>query len=218
MIVNTKSTSRTRYGSIAVCHGDIKLANFLAHKLARTSAFTRVLKFDELDGLIAVMKQNEIQIVLIQANIRRYDFEEILKSVLSVSPLTKVIPIFAPQHPTSAMGEMAIWRSVEKNLDLVVEASYGFDENEDNEYAIALQRMRETELPDGPIRLSPREMEVLIGICLGKTGIQIGQELYIAPDTVKSHIKRLYRKLEVSSRAAAMRAAHRNGLLDLTKL
>ena len=61
-------------------------------------------------------------------------------------------------------------------------------------------------------------MEVLIGICLGKTGVEIGQELFISPDTVKSHIKRIYRKLEVHTRAAAMLAAHRNGLLDVTDL
>lgn len=212
------AVKRVNYGSIAVCHSDINLINFLANKLSKTQVFDRVLKFDELADLQAVLKQNPVDIVLVQANIRRYDFEVILKSLLNMSPQTKVFPIFAPQHPGSTAGEATIWRALERTLDLTPDLIYGFDEGEDNEYAIALKRYREGEPVNSAIHLSPREMEVLIGICLGKTGVEIGQELFIAPDTVKSHIKRIYRKLEVRTRAGALLAAHRNGLLDVSKL
>lgn len=209
---------REKYGSVAVCHADIRLVNFLTLKLTRSECFDRILKFDELADLQAVLKQNPIEIVLIQANIRRYDFEFILKSLLNLSPQTKVVPIFAPLHPGTAAGEISIWRAIERTLEIMPNVSFGFDEGEDNQYAIALQRYRQTAPPDTAIRLSPREMEVLIGICLGKTGIEIGQELFIAPDTVKSHVKRIYRKLAVNNRTAAMLAAHRNGLLDVSQL
>jgi DNA-binding CsgD family transcriptional regulator len=211
-------SKKTKYGSIAVCHSDLKLTNFLALRLVKVEVFDRVLKFGELADLISVLKQNEIEIILIQANIRRYDFETILKAVLKLAPKAKVVPIFAPIHPGSAAGEVSIWRTIERALDITPELIYGFDEDDDNEYAIALKRYREAEPVQTAIRLSPREMEVLIGICLGKTGVEIGKELFIAADTVKSHIKRIYRKLEVRTRAGAMLAAHRNGLLDVTQL
>lgn len=218
MLETSNVKKKINYGSIAVCHSDPKLINFLATKLAKTEVFDRVLKFDELADLQAVLKQNPIEIVLVQANIRRYDFELVLKSLLSLSPQSKVVPIFAPIHPGSTVGEVSIWRAVERTLEITPDLIYGFDEGEDNEYAIALKRHREAEPTAAAIHLSPREMEVLIGICLGKTGVEIGQELFIAPDTVKSHIKRIYRKLSVKTRAGAMLAAHRNGLLDVTDL
>ena len=213
-----ENRKKERYGAIAVCHSDMRLTNFLHLKLVKVEVFHRVLKFDELADLLAVLKQNEIEIVLIQANIRRYDFENILKAILNLSPKTKVVPIFAPKHPGSVAAEVSIWRSVEKTLDITPDLIYGFDDQDHNEYAIALKRHREADPVRSAIHLSPREMEVLIGICLGKTGVEIGQELFISPDTVKSHIKRIYRKLEVHTRAAAMLAAHRNGLLDVTDL
>lgn len=217
MTSSTLTTSE-KYGSIAVCHSDLRLVDFITSRLAKTKVFDRILKFDELADLQSVLKQNQIEFVLIQANIRRYDFEVILKAILGMSPQTKVIPIFAPQHPGSVAGETSIWRAIERTLEISPDLIYGFDEGEDNEYAIALKRHRDAAPTTAAIHLSPREMEVLIGICLGKTGVEIGQELFISPDTVKSHIKRIYRKLSVRTRAAALLAAHRNGLLDVSQL
>ena len=85
----------------------MRLTNFLHLKLVKVEVFHRVLKFDELADLLAVLKQNEIEIVLIQANIRRYDFENILKAILNLSPKTKVVPIFAPKHPGSVAAEVS---------------------------------------------------------------------------------------------------------------
>ncbi|MGF2952418.1 LuxR C-terminal-related transcriptional regulator, partial [Mycobacterium sp. THU-M116] len=42
----------------------------------------------------------------------------------------------------------------------------------------------------------------------------IAAELYLAPSTVKTHVQRLYEKLGVGDRAAAVAAAMRRGLLE----
>ncbi len=62
--------------------------------------------------------------------------------------------------------------------------------------------------------LSPREREVLDFIALGHSVPSIAAELYLAPSTVKTHVQRLYEKLGVSDRAAAVAAAMRRGLLE----
>jgi DNA-binding NarL/FixJ family response regulator len=51
--------------------------------------------------------------------------------------------------------------------------------------------------------LTERERQVLEGIADGLTNSQIGQQIYIAEDTVKTHARRLFRKLRVDSRTAA---------------
>jgi DNA-binding NarL/FixJ family response regulator len=52
--------------------------------------------------------------------------------------------------------------------------------------------------------LSDRQKEILLGLVDGKTYSAIGKELFISPHTVKCHIKKLYRVLEVNNKAEAI--------------
>lgn len=62
--------------------------------------------------------------------------------------------------------------------------------------------------------LSTREHEVLNFIAEGRSIPAIAAELYLAPSTIKTHVQRLYEKLGVGDRAAAVAAAMRCGLLE----
>ena len=66
---------------------------------------------------------------------------------------------------------------------------------------------------DGPA-LSPRELQVLQGFARGLSIPALAAELYLGPSTVKTHTQRLYEKLGVSDRAAAVAEAMRRGLLE----
>ncbi|GEL19876.1 response regulator transcription factor [Pseudonocardia asaccharolytica] len=67
-------------------------------------------------------------------------------------------------------------------------------------------------LVDRPL-LSPREVQVLRLVAEGRSASEIGDELSLTVATVKSHLQRIYEKLEVSDRAAAVAVAMRRGLL-----
>jgi DNA-binding NarL/FixJ family response regulator len=58
--------------------------------------------------------------------------------------------------------------------------------------------------------LSIRESQVLQSISEGKSYSKIAKELFISKETVKTHIKNIYRKLEVVSKADAIRVANKN--------
>jgi two-component system, NarL family, nitrate/nitrite response regulator NarL len=62
--------------------------------------------------------------------------------------------------------------------------------------------------------LSSREREVLRLIARGRSIAGIAEDLCVAPSTVKTHIQRLYDKLGVSDRGAAVAEAMRRGLLE----
>jgi DNA-binding NarL/FixJ family response regulator len=55
--------------------------------------------------------------------------------------------------------------------------------------------------------LSERETELLQGLVQGETYTSLAKKLFISPHTVKTHIKNIYKKLHVHSRATAVRVA-----------
>jgi DNA-binding NarL/FixJ family response regulator len=64
-----------------------------------------------------------------------------------------------------------------------------------------------------PPALSEREMQVLAGMSRGRSNSEIGRELYLSEDTVKTHARRLFRKLGAADRAQAVALGFRWGLV-----
>lgn len=62
--------------------------------------------------------------------------------------------------------------------------------------------------------LSPRELEVLTVLALGKSSKEIARELYLSEPTIKTHLASIYRKLEVNNRLAAIIVARENSWLS----
>ena len=64
------------------------------------------------------------------------------------------------------------------------------------------------------VSLSVREMQVLTGMSQGKSNAQIGRELYLSEDTIKTHARRLFRKLGAKDRAEAVATGFRRGIMS----
>lgn len=63
--------------------------------------------------------------------------------------------------------------------------------------------------------LSPRETEIIRLMADGRSNREIGRTLHVSEATVKTHLVRMYAKLEVTDRAAAVSAAYQRGLLTV---
>jgi DNA-binding NarL/FixJ family response regulator len=63
------------------------------------------------------------------------------------------------------------------------------------------------------VALTERELQVLRGMADGKSNAEIGRELFVSEDTVKTHARRLFRKLGARDRAHAVAAGFRAGLV-----
>ncbi|MFN8079551.1 MAG: response regulator transcription factor [Kineosporiaceae bacterium] len=61
--------------------------------------------------------------------------------------------------------------------------------------------------------LTEREMQVLTGMSRGRSNAEIGKELFLSEDTVKTHARRLFRKLDAADRAQAVAVGFRWGLV-----
>jgi LuxR family transcriptional regulator, maltose regulon positive regulatory protein len=75
------------------------------------------------------------------------------------------------------------------------------------------QSMPSFQMELSPI-LSPREMQVLAHLKEGLSNAEISDLLYIAPSTIKTHIKNICVKLEVNNRTKAIAKATSMGILN----
>jgi DNA-binding NarL/FixJ family response regulator len=80
----------------------------------------------------------------------------------------------------------------------------------------AARRIRPHSRPEaagGMPVLTERELQVLRGMSRGRSNAEIGKELYLSEDTVKTHARRLFRKLGAADRAQAVAMGFRWGLV-----
>jgi DNA-binding NarL/FixJ family response regulator len=78
--------------------------------------------------------------------------------------------------------------------------------------SVASTLVRQVREP-APPALSAREAEVLRLVAQGRTNAEIGKRLYISEATVKTHLLRIFSKLDVDDRTAAVTTAMTHGLI-----
>jgi DNA-binding NarL/FixJ family response regulator len=79
--------------------------------------------------------------------------------------------------------------------------------------AVTAARLQSGEFwPGAYLGLTQRESEVLQLMVRGLSNRAIGQQLYIGEETVKTHSRSIYRKLDVSDRSQAIAVALREGI------
>ena len=62
--------------------------------------------------------------------------------------------------------------------------------------------------------ITHRELEVLRLVASGRSTGEIARALWVTDETVRTHVRRLLRKLDARTRAHAVSIAYRRGLLD----
>ena len=132
--------------------------------------------------------------------------------VLLVSAVTDGAVVFRALEEGAA-GYLAKDAPRSEIIDAVLQVSRGGTVVPPELAAGLADQIRLRSQSTGPA-LTPRELEVLRGFARGLSIPQLADELIVAPSTVKTHTQRLYEKLEVSDRAAAVAAAMRMGLLE----
>lgn len=80
-----------------------------------------------------------------------------------------------------------------------------------------VQAVRAPLVTDTPLLalLSAREQDVLQEVARGRTNQEIADALSISSDTVRTHLKHIYDKLDINSRPALIRFAMQAGMADL---
>lgn len=175
------------------------------------------------DGLMALeaIRAHSPQVALLDFRMPGMDGAEVAAAVLRDELPTRVLLVSA--HDESAIVFRALQagaagflpkESTKSELvNAVLDCAKGRDVVAPSLAAGLAGEIRKRAEPEGPV-LSPREREVLKLIAAGTSIPAMAKQMYLAPSTVKTHVQRLYEKLGVGDRGAAVAEAMRRKLLE----
>jgi DNA-binding NarL/FixJ family response regulator len=191
---------------------------------------------------LARIAASEVDLLLVDTLAVRPDTVGFTRRVLERSP-NAVVVFFGPEDPAVAQAAVAagarglirggdredLVASVAKALMLLFRGSRSsvqavpLQRSEPDDAETAIEADEPPEAPVSPgggsvsgvrrLALTERELQVLRGMADGKSNAEIGRELFVSEDTVKTHARRLFRKLGARDRAHAVAAAFRAGLV-----
>lgn len=176
------------------------------------------------DGRSALERIRELEpaVAVVDLRLPGLDVVAIAGAIARDRLATRVLVLSAFTEPQLMYGVMSAGaagyfsKDAERDeiLDAIVAVARGESRVEPRLQGILFGELRVQASGEGGPVLAPRELEVLRLIGEGLSARQIGERLYIATSTVKSHQARLYEKLGVSDRAAAVAEGMRLGLLE----
>jgi len=180
-----------------------------------------VAETEDGTAALAAIREHRPQVALLDYRMPGLDGAQVAAAVRRDELPTRVLLISA--HDESAIvyralqdgaaGFLSKESSRSELVSAVLDCARGRDVVAPSLAAGLVGEIRKRAEPDGPV-FSPREREVLALIAAGSSIPAMAQELFLAPSTVKTHVQRLYEKLGVSDRGAAVAEAMRRKLID----
>nr|WP_246039633.1 response regulator transcription factor [Glycomyces buryatensis] len=168
--------------------------------------------------LFLELGRRQVDVVLVDVGLASPDPVKFTKTVRARSPRTGVLLSGATDPRMAAMvvaaGARGVIRSPSNNSDdlLVALAQAIMFASPTLVRATAETVPRQRSSLQG-MKLTERELQVLRGMSEGKSNAEIGRDLFVSEDTVKTHARRMFRKLGARDRAHAVAEAFRSGLV-----
>lgn len=152
-------------------------------------------------------------VVLLDVRMPHTDGFSVLQSILRRWPTLRVIMLSASALPSEvklarqygAVGYLPKSAGRKSLLSAIYQISQGMN-------------CFQTAQPEATLELnslSARELEVLIHLGRGLSNEDIGRVLSVSAETIKSHLKAIFSKLEVGGRTEAVTRAYELGLLSV---
>lgn len=227
---------------VVVCHGSAVIRERLVVTSIGVPALTPVRAAASVDELITLARRVPPTVVLLDAHLPAPGATEAIRRLRAVSPSAAVVLLANPDDsvaldralqlgargflaPDVGRAELsAVAAHVLASAVLPVQGPRATVEVPTPMGGSGLDGSRPAGGVDGhdgapassepaPAPLTKREVEVLVGMSNGRSNAQIGAELFLSEDTVKTHARRLFRKLGAKDRAQAVAIGLRRGLI-----
>jgi DNA-binding NarL/FixJ family response regulator len=168
------------------------------------------------------LEAHPVDLVLVDHTLPDGDGMDVLRSARAFRPGAKVVVLSAQDEPEVIAGYLRAGADgyahktvnaaeLQRVLAEAVSGGRGLDAVATKGLVHSLEHPAPP--PEASSRLSPRELQVLELVAAGHTNDDIAQALFISPQTVKTHLSRIFDKLGVRDRASATAVGMRSGVL-----
>lgn len=206
---------------VLVADGQPIYLDGVARVIRQDAGFQVVAETDDGERALAEIARLAPDVALVDAAIGPLRGERIVIAVRRERIPTRIVLLGAAMDPASvyralaegAAGCLTKQVSAEQLCRALLSAARGEVVLGDGLPTGLAAEIRLRSDNDRPV-LSDRERAVLLRLADGQRSPEIGRALHLAPTTVKGHLSRIYEKLEVGDRAAAVAVAMRRGLLE----
>lgn len=197
--------------NVAIVEDDHEIRESLAILINGTVGFSCTNKFTDCETAIPAILEDTPDVVLMDIGLPGMSGIEGIRIIKEKMPEINILMLTV--HVDSkrvfealcagACGYLIKDTQPTKLLEAIREAHYG-----GAPMSTQIARMVVESFKINPhTELTNRETEVLTQLCKGKSYRMIAEALFISEETVRRHIKNIYRKLEVSSKSEAVAKA-----------
>src|SRR6201996_1861981 len=198
--------------TVLICDDRRSVREGLTRVMSAVPGVSRIDCVAHGDELLARFTRQPVDVVLVGTQRAVPTGVEATRRLVSANPPADGIADAAPDDPGSVAADIAGG----------ARGYLRWDASRPELVAALAHTLASTSVPaprqpsDPGVQLTDRELQVLRGMSQGKSNGQIGRELYLSEDTVKTHARRLFRKLGVRDRAQAVAHGFRRGLVSWT--
>ncbi|MCS5497426.1 response regulator transcription factor [Cnuibacter physcomitrellae] len=193
----------------------------LVHLLMASQVVDVVAEVDDGARLLDAIRATRPQVALSDFRMPGLDGAALALAVAEEKLPTRVIVLSAYAEPAIVFrcleNGAAGFLSKDADRDTLIAAirtvAAGADVLPPELVGDVLDQIRQRRTAPAAVTLSPREREILVAAAAGRSAPEIARAMHLSTSTVKTYLRRLYEKLGVGSRGAAIAEAMRLGLL-----
>jgi DNA-binding NarL/FixJ family response regulator len=202
---------------VVIIEDDEVIRNGYAFLIGKESGFHIVRSYGSFDEAAKTIQADDPEVILLDIELPGTNGIDALPKLKKLVPSASVLiltvydseKLIFDALANGASGYLTKNSSASKIVESIREVNEGGGPMSINIARMVIKSFQRNQ--DTP--LSKRETQVLELVGNGKSRSQIAKELFIDLETVKSHIKNIYMKLDVNSRSDALRAARQNKLI-----
>lgn len=203
--------------NVSIVEDDDEIRESLAILINGTSGFSCIGSYDDCETAIKGILEDPPDVVLMDIGLPRMSGIEGIRKIKDKVPDIDVLMLTV--HADSkrvfealcagACGYLIKDTPPAKLLEAISEAYHGGAPMSTQIARIVVDSFKTNPNAD----LTQRETQVLSQLCKGKSYKMIAEILFISEETVRRHIKNIYKKLEVSSKSEAVAKAFKERIV-----
>ena len=210
-------TNNTALIRIVIVEDDDLIRKSFANLLNEKEQFICIADYDNCEEAIKNLSKDEPHLILMDIGLPGISGIEGIRRIKNIKPEIDILTVTVHDDDekvfdalcAGASGYLTKNVSSEKLIQAIDEVRQGGAPMSTNIARMVIRSFQKS--TDSP--LTSRETEVLQHLSRGKSYTMIANDLFINKETVRTHIKNIYQKLNVNTKAGAIEKATKDRLI-----